>query len=174
MLKIVAAGILAQGAGKNQIISRAFFAGALARANEQIDMDPLLVLPHTDRSVALAGLGNLAEARTEAAKALELMNEGGLITGSRTIAGIAVEWAHLRSLLATGDRADRNQALARMKEMLSKPGMISPEWIQADPAFRSVVSSPEFSRMKRAFYERLSYPVLHHGANPHSLACPQT
>ena len=26
--------------------------------------------------------------------------------------------------------------------------------------------------MKRAFYERVSYPVLHHGADPHTTDCP--
>jgi hypothetical protein len=121
--------------------------------------------------VALAGLGRGAEARAEGAEAVALLNEGGLVTGSRTVTGIAVEWAYLRSLLAAGDRRG---ALARMKIQLERPGMLSPDWIQSDPQFREVVAAPEYHAMKRAFFERLSYPVLHHGANPRTIECPQS
>jgi TolB-like protein/Flp pilus assembly protein TadD len=161
--------ILADGAGRNPIISRAFYAGALGQAEKHMAKNPLAVAPHTDRAVALAGLGRMVEARAEAARAVALLNEGGLIIGSRTVAGVAVEWAFLQALLAAGDR---RQALTRIKIQLEKPGTLSPDWIQSDPAFSAILATPEYRTMKRTFYQRLTYPVLHHGTDPHSITCP--
>jgi hypothetical protein len=163
--------ILADAAGKNNLVARAFYAGALSIAEKRMAENPLAVLPHADRAVALAGLGRRAEARAEAAKAVALLNEGGLITGSRTVTAIAVEWAYLQILLAAGER---REALARMKIQLERPGMLSPDWIQADPQFSVVVATPEYHALKRAFFERLSYPVLHHGADPKTIDCPKS
>ena len=163
--------ILAEHAGRNNLVTRAFYAGALAIADQRIEENPLSVSPHTDRAVALAGLGRPAEAKAEAAEAVALMNEGGFIIGSRTVAAIAIEWAYLRALLAAGDRT---QALARIKIRLERPGMLSPDWIQSDPAFRIVTGSQSYHDMKRAYYERLSYPLLHHGADPNTQECPKS
>jgi serine/threonine-protein kinase len=161
--------ILTEAAGKNPAVTRAFYARALALAEQRMELDPIAVSPHTDRAVALAGLGRVAEARSEAAEAVELFYQGGTISGSQTVARIAVEWAHLQSVLAAGDR---RHALATIKDQLEAPGMLSPEWMQSDPAFRTIVTTPEFHAMKRAFYERLSFPVLHHGTNPRTVECP--
>jgi hypothetical protein len=163
--------ILAEGAGKHSVVSRAFYAGALHFSEQRMENNPLAVEPHTDRAVALAGLGRVAEAKAEASQAIGLLNQGGFITGSRTVASIAIEWAYLQAMLAAGDRA---QALARLRIQLEKAGILSPDWIQSDPAFRTIVVTPEYRAMKRAFFERLSYPVLHHGADPHVNECPKT
>ena len=161
--------ILSEAAGKNQAISRAFYARALSLADQRLEVDPLSVAPHTDRAVALAGLGRVAEARSEATEAIELYYEGGFISGSQTVARIAVEWAHLQAVLAAGDR---RHTLTRIKALLEAPGMLSPDWMQSDPAFSAIVKTSEFQAMKRAFFERLSYPLLHHGADPHTQVCP--
>ena len=161
--------ILTEAAGFLPAVTRAFYTRALALAEERLEVDPTSVAPHTDRAVALAGLGRVAEARSEAAEAVDLYYQGGSIAGSQTVARIAVEWAHLQAVLKAGDR---RHALTTIKDQLEAPGMLSPEWMQSDPAFSTIVTTPEFRAMKRAFYERLSYPVLHHGTNPHSVECP--
>jgi hypothetical protein len=132
---------------------------------------PLSVAPHVDRAVALAGLGRIAEARAESARAVALFSQGGLITGSRTVTGLAVEWTHLRLLLQAGDRT---QALARIRKQLEGPGLLSPDWIQSDPAFAAVLALPEYRAMKQEFYGRMSHSVLRHGPDPKSVTCPAT
>lgn len=161
--------ILTQAAGKHPAVTSAFYTRALSLAERRLEEDPLAVAPHTDRAVALAGLGRVAEARSEVSEAVELFYQGGAIAGSQTVARIAVEWAHLQSVLGAGDR---RHALATIKAQLEAPGMLSPDWMESDPAFSTIVMTPEFQAMKRAFYERVSYPVLHHGADPHTTNCP--
>jgi serine/threonine-protein kinase len=161
--------ILAEASGKNELVARAFYTGALAIANSRLAESPLSVSPHADRAVALAGLGRIPEARTESGRAVALFSQGGLITGSRTVASLAVDWTHLRLLLRAGDRV---QALARIRKQLEGPGLLSPDWIQSDPAFAPVLALPEYHAMKQEYYGRLSYGVLHHGADPHSVTCP--
>lgn len=161
--------ILSDGAGKNPLVARAFYMGALAQAEKRIAANPMAVAPYTDRAVALEGIGSPAQARTEAARAVARLNEGGMVTGSRTVAGVAVQWAHMQSLLLAGERS---QALARVKVQLERPGLLSPAWMQSDPAFRSIVSAPGYAALKQSFYQRLTYPLLHHGTDPQTGSCP--
>jgi serine/threonine-protein kinase len=165
----LARGIIAQGALKNDIIARAFYAGALAQAEKRLRENPLAVEPHTDRAFALAGLGRFPEARAAASRALALLNQGGLVTGSRTVAGVTVQWANMQALIEADQPV---RALAQVKSQLERPGILSPDWIETDPAFAPVRAIREYKTVKRSFYQRITYPLLHHGPDPHSTACP--
>ncbi len=155
--------------GSQPLISRGFYEVALARVNQEITQNPLAVQAFSDRAAALMGLGRHAEARASAARAMDLLNHGGLVMGSRTAAGVAVEWVHLQTLIQAGDR---RAAIANLRHSLEDPGILSPDWIQADPSFAPVVSAPGYKELKHTFFQRISYPVLRHGPDPRAAACP--
>jgi TolB-like protein len=163
----IARGILAQS--RNPIVARAFFMGALAQTEKHIEENPLAVLPHADRAVALAALDRPAEARDEAAEALDLFYGGAFVPGSLTVASVVVEWAYMKTVLRAGER---REALTHIKSRLSRPGILSPDWIKVDPAFAGIRDTPQYRSLKHDFYRRLTYPLLQHGIDPKKVVCP--
>lgn len=139
---------------------------ATVRSQALIVRDSMNVEPHIDLALALAAQGRARESAREVATSLRLMNDGGHFAGSLTVGRAATMGSVARLQAVSGDIKG---ALATMRWLFSNPGYLSPEWVEADPAYAKLVADPGYPALKRAFYRRVVTATLY---RPPPEACP--
>jgi TolB-like protein/Flp pilus assembly protein TadD len=161
----LARGILAEkgatpgAAGLNYI-------AATMRSQALIARDSLDVEPHIDLAIALAAQDRIRDSQRELVTVVRLLNGGGHFAGSITVGRAATQGSIARLQVAAGDIRG---AMATIRWLFNNPGYLSPEWLEADPAYAKLVADPGYPALKQAFYRRLVTPTLYR-APPE--ACP--
>lgn len=154
----LARGILAEQRGSS-LGARINYLTASALSRAEIVHDSLAVEPHADLALALAGLGQIADATREAARAEALLaGNNRHVSGSVTVSLATTQW----SIAEVNLRAKAwDQAEVAVRRLLESPGYLSPDWIRVDPRFSTVTTDPGYRGQKQGFYHRLVAPLLY-------------
>lgn len=139
---------------------------ATVQSQALIARDSTNVEPHIDLALALAAQDRPRESAREVATSLRLMNAGGHFAGSLTVGRAATMGSVARLQVASGDIRG---AIATVRWLFDNPGYLSPEWLEADPAFARLVADPAYPALKQAFYRRVVTATVY---RPPPEACP--